>query len=133
MELSPRKATPTQAKNTDSPAYMYISLCLYLPQYLRTRVFNFGAPSPSFPATWYLPTLSSLLFVNHNNNLCCMMFQLSYCFWFDMFCFVFVFVICDLKCGKWKHGYWLGLVVIVLGLFYWKLWYADFVCGIQTH
>ena len=138
IELSPRKATPTQAKNTDSPAYIYIVVSLIASLNLRTRVFNIGVLSLSFTATWYLSTLSSLLFVNHNNNMCCMMFQLSYCFWFDIYIYIYIFfffpfVIYDLKCGKWKHGYWLGLVYIVLGLFYCKLCYADFVCGIQTH
>ena len=145
IELSPRKATPTQAKKQIAQL-IYTCRCVFicLPQpqhlHLRTRVFNFGVPSPNFTATWYLSTLSSLLFVNHNNNMCCMMFQLSYCFWFDIYIYIYIFfifcipfVICDLKCGKWKHGYWLGLVFIVLGLFYCKLCYADFVCGIQTH
>ena len=94
IELSPRKATPTQAKYTDSPAYIHIVVSLIASLNLRTRVFNFGVPSLSFTATWYLSTLSALLFVNHNNNICCMMFQLSYCFWFDYYYYYFFF--CDL-------------------------------------
>ena len=127
IELSPRKATPTQAKKQIAQLIYYLSLCLYLPPSTSTspspnRVFNFGVPSPNFTATWYLSTLSSLLLS------IIIITCVVWCFSYHIVFFIFY-----LKCGKWKHGYWLVSVVIVLGLFYWELCYADFVCGIQTH
>ena len=119
IELSPRKATPTQAKNTDSPAYIHIVVSLIASLNLRTRVFNIGVLSLSFTATWYLSTLSSLLFVNHNNNMCCMMFQLSYCFWFDIYIYIYIFFFsfCDLWFEVWKMEAWVlvGISIYCFG------------------
>ena len=111
IELSPRKATPTQAKKQIAQliyTHRCVFICLPQPQrlHLRTRVFNFGVPSPNFTATWYLSTLSSLLL--SIIIITCVVWCFSYHIVLGLICsfFFFFFFFCDLWFEVWKMKAW---------------------------